>query len=74
MANIVAGVFFALVAAGSIFVGIRYMNDMTNNRDDKQSRQELVKQNRQDFGVCDPEESEIEKVYVVKYDKLGIKK
>lgn len=73
MVNIVAGVFFALIAAGSIFVGIRYMNAFRNNHNDQPSRQELIKQNRQTYGVSDPEASEIEEVSVVEYDKLGIK-
>lgn len=71
--NMVALIFFALIAVSSVFVGIRYMNSYKSNQNNTPNWKKIAKQNEQ-FGVSDPEEVEIEKVYVVKPDKLGFKK
>ena len=70
----VALVFFALIAAGSIFVGIRYVRIYRNAERDETKTQEFVKKNAQGLWVNDPKETEIENVYVVKHDKLGFNK
>ena len=72
--DIVYKVICILLVIGSVYVGVRYVKSSsgTSEYDELVIKRNVVKKNRQIFGISDAEATEKKEVKTVKYEDLGI--
>ena len=72
--DIVYKVICIMLVIVSAYVGVRYvkLNSALSKYDKLALKQNIVKENRQIFGISDVEAAEVKEVNIVKYEDLGI--
>lgn len=72
--DIVYKVICILLVIGSVYVWVRYVKSSsgTSEYDELAIKRNVVKKNRQIFGISDAEATEMKEVNTVKYEDLGI--
>lgn len=68
--HVVPAIISVLIIGGSLWVSIRYANQYSEPK--RINKHNIVKQNRQTFGISEAEAPEIQDVHIVKYDDLVI--